>query len=59
MQLSELDESCALDVAERGQHTLKEVGDMLGVTRERIRQIEVEAKRKLGRYADVLLGAAD
>jgi hypothetical protein len=36
------DKSCALDMAERGEHTLKEIGDALGLTRERIRQVLLE-----------------
>jgi RNA polymerase primary sigma factor len=32
---------------EKGDHTLEEIGRMLGVTRERIRQIEVKAIEKL------------
>lgn len=40
-------ESCVLDVADQGGVTLVEVGDLLGVTRERARQIEAQALRKL------------
>ncbi len=40
-------ESCALDLAERGGMTLQEVAEVLGVTRERIRQLESKALRKL------------
>lgn len=42
----ELDESCALDVAERGGATLEDVGAIMNLTRERIRQIEVKALAK-------------
>lgn len=40
-------ETCALDVADDGPHTLDEIGEILGVTRERIRQIEAGALAKL------------
>ena len=32
--------SCALDVADEGPHTLEQLGELLGLTRERMRQIE-------------------
>jgi hypothetical protein len=35
--------SCALDVADEGPATLEQVGDLLGLTRERTRQVEVLA----------------
>lgn len=34
----ELPVSCALDVAENGEHTLEEVGQVVNLTRERVRQ---------------------
>jgi DNA-directed RNA polymerase sigma subunit (sigma70/sigma32) len=39
-EVHELEESCALDVAERGGITLEEVGSLMNLTRERIRQLE-------------------
>ena len=43
----ELRHSCALDLASLGGLKLHEVGSALDVTRERIRQIEVEALAKI------------
>jgi hypothetical protein len=43
----ELEETCALDVAERGGITLEEVGEIMNLTRERIRQVEVSGLDKL------------
>lgn len=43
----ELEQTCALDVAERGGVTLEEVGDILNLTRERIRQLEATALEKM------------
>ena len=43
----ELKNSCALDVAEQGGITLEEVGEILNLTRERIRQVEVRGLLKL------------
>jgi len=41
------DESCSLDVADRGGLTLEEIANVLGLTRERIRQIELGAIKKI------------
>jgi hypothetical protein len=43
----DLPETCALDVAERGGVTLEEVGEIMNLTRERIRQVEVTGLEKL------------
>lgn len=42
----------------RGTRTLQEIGEATGVSRERIRQLEVEALRKLRRIAPALLPEA-
>ncbi len=43
----ELQQTCALDVAEKGGITLEEVGEIMNLTRERIRQVEVRGLRKI------------
>jgi len=43
----EMEETCALDIADRGGVTLEEVGEILNLTRERIRQVEVIGLEKL------------
>jgi hypothetical protein len=47
----DVDESCALDLAERGGMTLEEVARVLSMTRERVRQIEQAALAKVGTAA--------
>jgi hypothetical protein len=47
LEVWEMEETCALDVADRGGTTLEEVGDILTLTRERIRQVEVLGLQKL------------
>ena len=55
----ELKHTCALDVAERGGITLEEVGEIMNLTRERIRQVEVRGllKLKMGSPSPDELGA--
>jgi hypothetical protein len=50
----ELPESCALDVADRGGTTLEDVGAIMNLTRERIRQVEVKALAKLEALKDMM-----
>ena len=40
-------ETCALDVADLGPFTLDEIGSLVGVSRQRVKQIEEKALRKL------------
>lgn len=40
-------ETCSLAVADRGEHTLEEVGNAENVTRERVRQIESRGLKNL------------
>lgn len=42
----DLAETCSLDVADRGGVTLEEVGAIVNLTRERVRQIEVRGLRR-------------
>jgi hypothetical protein len=46
-EISELEHTCALDVAEKGGITLEEVGEIMNLTRERIRQVETRGLIKL------------
>ncbi len=43
----ELDETCALDVADRGGASLEEIAELFGVSRQRVQQIERASLRKL------------
>lgn len=47
LEVWEMPETCSLDVADRGGMTLEEVGEILNLTRERIRQVEVRGLNKL------------
>lgn len=47
LEPDELQETCALDVADRRGLTLEEVGELVNLTRERVRQIEVRSLHKL------------
>jgi len=46
-EIWELEYTCALDVAEKGGITLEEVGEIMNLTRERIRQVETRGLMKL------------
>jgi hypothetical protein len=54
LEVWEMTETCALDVADRGGTTLEEVGAIMNLTRERIRQVEVKGLAKLEALGDML-----
>jgi hypothetical protein len=49
LEVEELEETCSLDVAARGGVTLQDVSRLMNVSRERVRQVEENGLRKLGR----------
>ena len=53
----ELEETCALDIIERGESTLEDIGRYMNLTRERVRQIQdrvIEKLKAMGFPEDVL-----
>ncbi|HSO35084.1 MAG TPA: sigma factor-like helix-turn-helix DNA-binding protein [Labilithrix sp.] len=53
LEVWEMTETCALDVADRGGTTLEDVGTIMNLTRERIRQVEVSGLAKLEALSDM------
>lgn len=53
IEIWEMTETCALDVADRGGITLEEVGEIMNLTRERVRQVETAGLARLQDYRDV------
>lgn len=47
LEVEDMPETCVLDIADKGGLTLEETGDVLNLTRERIRQLELVAIAKL------------
>jgi hypothetical protein len=56
LEVWEMAETCSLDVADLGGITLEEVGAILNLTRERIRQVEVSGLAKIKDHAGEELG---
>lgn len=46
-EINKMKDSCVLDLAEKKLDTLEEVGIYLNITRERVRQIEIDALMKI------------
>src|SRR6185295_19672297 len=47
VEVWEMTDTCALDIADRGGITLEEVGEIMNLTRERVRQVETAGLAKL------------
>lgn len=59
LEPGEMRESCSLDIADQGEHSLAAVGAAMNVTRERIRQLELSSIRHLERYAPAFVEHTD
>lgn len=53
LEVWEMTETCALDVADRAGITLEEVGEIMNLTRERVRQVETSGLNKLREGGEV------
>lgn len=47
VEIEDMADSCALDVADRGEHSLEEIAVLMNLTREGVRKIEERVLRKL------------
>ena len=47
LEVWEMTDTCALDIADRGGITLEEVGQIMNLTRERVRQLETQGLGRL------------
>lgn len=56
--IDQLAETCALDVADRGAHSLEQLGQLMGITRERVRQIANRALARAKRLLSARVGGA-
>lgn len=52
LEVWEMPNTCSLDIADRGGRTLEGVGEIVNLTRERIRQVEVVALAKVKEAAE-------
>ncbi len=61
IEVEDMHESCSLDIADREGETLEKVGEILNLTRERVRQLEVRGMAKIAalQEAEVLRGFVD
>jgi hypothetical protein len=53
VEVWEMTDTCALDIADRGGITLEEVGQIMNLTRERVRQLETQGLARLQNVEEV------
>lgn len=53
LEVWEMPETCALDIADRGGITLEEVGAIMNLTRERVRQLETRGLAKIKALSEI------
>lgn len=53
LEVWEMQDTCALDIADRGGITLEEVGEIMNLTRERVRQVETQGLAKLQKLGSI------
>lgn len=53
IEVWEMTDTCALDIADRGGITLEEVGEIMNLTRERVRQVETQGLARLQGLSEV------
>lgn len=53
LEPDEMTDSCALDVADRDGVTLEDAGNIMNITRERVRQLEVKALAKVQAFVEL------
>jgi hypothetical protein len=50
VEVEELPHTCSLDLADRGGLSLEEVGQVMRITRERVRQLQEKGVQRLSKY---------
>ncbi len=53
IRFEEMPATCVLDVADNGPITLEKTGEILNMTRERVRQVDCRAMAKLAKYPEL------
>jgi len=59
LEVEAMTESCSLDVADRGGATPERVGEVMNLTRERVRQLTVKAAAAIAENLNAMNGAKD